>query len=893
MNPVTRRRTATWPRHFSTTCPCTTLLADSTAPALDGNPVVDGATLVLTYDDALDTGSEPAVGDFDVQVTPSGGSAARRDVSDVAISGSRVVLTLASAVVSTDTVTLDYTVPATNPLQDIVGNDAAALDDEAVDNTTNAVPTASNVTVETMVNMAHTFAVGNFRFADADAGDALRRVRIVTPPAAGTLALRGMAVMANQEVASADIEAGNLKFTPAMGATGSPYAKFTFRVTDGEDESALAYTMTVNVMSARMILPPSTRALTTNFGQSSDSNIVRRGNSAQAFSTGSHSAGYALDRVEIKSEDAEGDSFSLSVCTVNASGFPTSTCTALTAPTSFAAGTLAFTAPANTVLAADTTYTLRISDLNDTFVVLDSTSSNGEDSGGATGWSIANTSDLFSNSNVWISNPSGTSFRIAVKGSAIPVDATGAPTIAGVAQVGATLRASTAGIVDPDGKPDNLADYTYQWVREDADGTNPRDIRGAMSSTYLVAAADEGKKLKVEVSFTDNEGNAEGPLASSASDTVVAMAATTVTIAADRPVIINGIGHLDFTLTRGGNTTAALTVTLTLAQTRDFVPNSTLNGTHTATFDANATTASFRVAVGSFQVSVGEDGEMTASVASGTGYGVGTPSAATVTVKSAHPAITVWIEQAAYRVREDVAGGKATAHIRARLLAGFPRPSRGVVVSLVTEGDEAVSPDDYAAFSNMANIAPGDWNEVGGRFEARIAQEVTIVNDGVVEEDESLNLLLDRTAGLPANIVDLVQPDGSDCPADGCEATLTILNDDAPPMLDTATVNGDLAGADLHQGAEQRLRSGGGAVHGGGGHRHGRRAFGGERGRQDGDADAGHRGDLRTDGDAQLQGAGHQPGGGTPPATTPRRSTASPCTTWPGTARRRTWRARR
>ena len=105
-----------------------------------------------------------------------------------------------------------------------------------------------------------------------------------------------MTVMANQEVASTDIEAGNLKFTPAMGATGSPYAKFSFTVTDGEDESALAYTMTVNVMSARMILPPSTRALITNFGQSSDNNIARRRNSAQAFSTGSHSAGYELDR---------------------------------------------------------------------------------------------------------------------------------------------------------------------------------------------------------------------------------------------------------------------------------------------------------------------------------------------------------------------------------------------------------------------------------------------------------------------------------------------------------------------------------------------------------------------------------------------------------------------
>ena len=87
-----------------------------------------------------------------------------------------------------------------------------------------------------------------------------------------------------------------------------------------------------------------------------------------------------------------------------------------------------------------------------------------------------------------------------------------------------------------------------------------------------MAAADlKARSSRSTVSFTDNEGNAEGPLASTASDTVVAMAATTVTIAADRPAIINAIDHLDFTLTRtGGDTSAALTVTLTLAQTREF-----------------------------------------------------------------------------------------------------------------------------------------------------------------------------------------------------------------------------------------------------------------------------------------------------------------------------------
>ena len=41
---------------------------------------------------------------------------------------------------ATDGVTLDYTLPATNPLQDVAGNDAAALDDREVINTANRAP---------------------------------------------------------------------------------------------------------------------------------------------------------------------------------------------------------------------------------------------------------------------------------------------------------------------------------------------------------------------------------------------------------------------------------------------------------------------------------------------------------------------------------------------------------------------------------------------------------------------------------------------------------------------------------------------------------------------------------------------------------------------------------
>ena len=111
----------------------------------------------------------------------------------------------------------------------------------------NEVPTASDNTVTTTVDTAHTFAAADFNFADGDTGDALASVRIVTLPALGSLTNDGTAVTENQEIARADIDAGRLVFTPAPNADGDPYARFTFKVSDGGDESALAYTMFVDV----------------------------------------------------------------------------------------------------------------------------------------------------------------------------------------------------------------------------------------------------------------------------------------------------------------------------------------------------------------------------------------------------------------------------------------------------------------------------------------------------------------------------------------------------------------------------------------------------------------------------------------------------------------------
>ena len=95
--------------------------------------------------------------------------------------------------------------------------------------------------------------------------------------------------------------------------------------------------------------------------------------------------------------------------------------------------------------------------------------------------------------------------------------ATGQPTIGGTSQVGETLTADTSGIDDAEGR-DN-AEFSYQWVREDETTETETDIEDETASTYTLVSADEGKTIKVRVSFTDDAGNPES-LTSDATEAV-------------------------------------------------------------------------------------------------------------------------------------------------------------------------------------------------------------------------------------------------------------------------------------------------------------------------------------------------------------------------------------
>ena len=120
-------------------------------------------------------------------------------------------------------------------------------------------------------------------------------------------------------------------------------------------------------------------------------------------------------------------------------------------------------------------------------------------------------------------------------------EAAGAPTISGTAQVGETLTADTTGIADSDGL--TSVSYSYQWISND--GTSDTEITGATDSTYTLVAADEGKTIKVRVSFTDDADNDEG-LISTATDEVAAAPLPLTVSLANNPASHNGTDVFTF-----------------------------------------------------------------------------------------------------------------------------------------------------------------------------------------------------------------------------------------------------------------------------------------------------------------------------------------------------------
>ena len=250
----------------------------------------------------------------------------------------------------------------------------------------------------------------------------------------------------------------------------------------------------------------------------------------------------------------------------------------------------------------------------------------------------------------------------------------------------------------------------------------------------------------------------------------------TVTIAADQPAFTGRLDWVTFTLTRTGNTAAALDVAVALTQDRNLLESEDL--AQTVTFGAgDATAALILFPFVSFQT-VTQETTLTATVQAGSGYAPGSPTTASTRIVAADPAVTASIEEAAYTFAEDAT--VATVAVILRTATGVPSPNTDILVVLSTEEipGQAVSNVDYTHFSLFLTFQPSDFTSDGAAFTARQEVTLAIVDDLFEEPDETLTLALEPSPGTP-EVVALRQADGTACQTSiRCDVTVTITDND-------------------------------------------------------------------------------------------------------------------
>ena len=365
----------------------------NTTPPEFSSAAVNGATLTVTFNEDLDTGSVPAPGDFHVTVGDS-----RRNVADagVAIAGATVTLTLESAVVAGDTVKVRYTKPSTNPLRDIGGNEVATFADQVVTNTTAPVfsGAAVNGAVVTVsfdedLDTGSVPAPGDFHVT---VGGSRRNV------ASGGVAIAGATVTLTLE--SAASAADTVKVRYAKPATNP------LRDIGGNEVATFADQPVINT----------TGSLVSNAGQT-DQAINLAADQAQAFTTGSHPGGYTLSGVDVYMRRGTSDSAFAIAIHLDDSGGPGDSVeslswTSVSIPSMKGAMRLAADSD-GIALEPNRTYWLVIDVTITSDTKIYRTTSDAEDAGAAQDWSIADTSRARFLGTTW-DPPKSESIQLAV-----------------------------------------------------------------------------------------------------------------------------------------------------------------------------------------------------------------------------------------------------------------------------------------------------------------------------------------------------------------------------------------------------------------------------------------------------------------------------------------------
>ena len=259
-------------------------------------------------------------------------------------------------------------------------------------------------------------------------------------------------------------------------------------------------------------------------------------------------------------------------------------------------------------------------------------------------------------------------------------------------------------------------------------------------------------------------------------------APTPVTIEAQHDSIGGGLEDLLFTLTREGETTDELDVTVTITQEQSWLSNLDF----TVTFTAGSATATLPIGASDFSFTPSTTGDLTARVS---GDGIDGGSETVKIISTSGPPITISYEESAYTFAEEATD--EAVYALATLDAAYPRGyglSRVLSVAFSSRTGTAESPEDYAAISWNAILFGRDF-ERAADTDPLVAREAVpdfaIVNDDIYEGSESFVMYIEAAPGLTAGLVQFADPDGNTCTGTSCapEYPVTITDEEDLPEL--------------------------------------------------------------------------------------------------------------
>ena len=226
-----------------------------------------------------------------------------------------------------------------------------------------------------------------------------------------------------------------------------------------------------------------------------------------------------------------------------------------------------------------------------------------------------------------------------------------------------------------------------------------------------------------------------------------------ISMAANTAEYTAGLGGLSFTLTREGDTSDGLDVTVNFTQEQAWLSDAA----RTATFAAGDAESVLSLSPSSFSSSVTRSGEMTATVDPVAGYDTSGAIARMRVISQEGPAVTVQIEHSEYTFDEDAGTVEITlvarAHSSVTQIGEFDVSVQSQPVTATPMNDE--DPGDYVALSATPRFSPADFQQENGSLVGRKTVSLMILDDDVIEGDEYFHIHLREAPGSSEEIARL------------------------------------------------------------------------------------------------------------------------------------------